>query len=146
MSSLPTEGTPRTVRVAGALTTLQAVVGFGFVVALLVRSTSAGLGAIGTLHRGQTYGEAGYYVVLSAAVLAVGIALWRGRHWARTPTLLLQLLLLGVAWFAFGPSGQPVIGLLIGVSPLAVLWFLFLNRAGRAWSFHVTEAPDAKRE
>jgi cbb3-type cytochrome oxidase subunit 3 len=145
MPSVSHEGPPRTVRVAGALTTLQAVVGFVFVVALLVRSLSPGLGATGTLNKGETYGEAGYYAVLSAAVLAVGIGLWRGRHWARTPTLLLQLLLLGVAWYAFGPSGQPVIGLVIGVPSLAVLWFLF-NRAGRVWSFRAAAAPGAERE
>lgn len=142
---MPTEVPPRTVRVAGVLTTLQAVVGFVFVIALLIRSVSPGLGATGTLNRGQTYGEAGYYALLSAAVLAVGIALWRGRHWARTPTLLLQLLLIGVAWYAFGPSGRPLIGLLIGVPSLAVLWFLF-NRAGRAWSFRSSAAPDAERD
>lgn len=145
MPSVPTEVPPRTVRVAGALTTLQAVVGFVFVVALLIRSVSPGLGGSGTLSRGETYGEAGYYVVLSVLVLAVGIGLWRGRHWARTPALLLQLLLIGVAYYAFGPSGQPVLGLVIGVPAVAVLWFLF-NRAGRAWSFRAAAAPDAERE
>jgi cbb3-type cytochrome oxidase subunit 3 len=145
MPSVPTERPPRTVRVAGALTTLQAVVGFVFVILLLIRSLAPDLGATGTLNRGETYGEAGYYAVLSAAVLAVGIGLWWGKHWARTPTLLLQLLLLGVAWYAFGPSGQPLLALVIGVPSLAVLWFLF-NRAGRAWSFRAATAPDAKRE
>jgi hypothetical protein len=142
---VPTEAAPRTVRIAGALTTLQAVVGFGFVAALLIRGMSADLGATGTLNRGETYGEAAYYGVLSAAVLAMGLGLWWGKHWARTPVLLVQLLLIGAAWYAFGPSGRPLIGLVIGVPSLAVLWFLF-NREGRAWSFRASTAPDAERK
>jgi cbb3-type cytochrome oxidase subunit 3 len=142
---VPTEAVPPTVRIAGALTTLQAVVGFAYVVALLIRGASVGLPSVGALNRGETYGEAGYYGLLSAAVLAVGLGLWRGKHWARTPALLLQLLLIGAAWYAFGPSGQPLIGLVIGVPSVAVIWFLF-NRAGRAWSFRAGTAPDAERD
>ena len=129
-------------RIAGVLTTLQAVVGLVFVGALLVRSTAADLGGVGTLDRGETYGEAGYFAILALAVLAAGIGLLRGKHWARTPALLLQLLLIGVAWYAFGPSGQLWIGLIIAVPSIAVLWLLF-NREGRKWSFYASAAPDA---
>ncbi|GAA0516740.1 hypothetical protein GCM10011581_46750 [Saccharopolyspora subtropica] len=132
-------------RIAGVLTTLQAVAGLAFVVALLVRSTSDDLGGVGQLERGETYGEAGYYTLLAAGVLAAGIGLWKGKHWARTPALLMQLLLLGTAWYAFGPSGQPLIALVIAVPAIAVLWFLF-NREGRAWAFHASTAPDADRD
>ncbi|MGP4020369.1 hypothetical protein [Saccharopolyspora sp. 5N708] len=142
---MSTEVVPRTVRIAGALTTLQAVAGLIFVVALLVRSTASDLGGVGQLERGETYGEAGYYALLAAGVLAAGIGLWKGKHWARTPALLLQLLLLGTAWYAFGPSGQPLIALVIAVPAIAVLWFLF-NREGRAWAFYASTAPDADRE
>ena len=142
---MPTEAAPRTVRIAGALTTVQAVVGFVFAGALVFRGMAPDLGAVGTLNRGATYGEAGYYGMLSAAVLAVGIGLWRGKHWARTPVLLLQLLLLGIAWYALGPSGSLVVGLVIGVPSLVVLWLLF-NRAGRAWSFRAGTAPDAEQK
>ncbi|MEB3368190.1 hypothetical protein [Saccharopolyspora mangrovi] len=140
---MSTETVPRTVRIAGLLTTLQAVVGLLFVVALLVRSTSTDLGGVGQLERGETWGEAGYYALLAAGVLAAGIGLIKGKHWARTPALLLQLLLLGTAWYAAGPSGRPLIGLIIAVPAVAVLWFLF-NRAGREWSFHASMAPDAR--
>lgn len=134
--------TPRSVRAAGVLTSLQGAVGLAFTVALLVRSTSADLGQVGTLERGETFGEAGYYALLGAAVLAVGIGLWLGKHWARTPAFLMQLLLLGAAWYAIGPSGQLLVGLLIAVPAVAVVWLLF-NREGRAWSFHAGAAPDA---
>lgn len=139
------EVTPRAVRVAGVLTTLQAVVGLVFVGALLVRSGAVDLGGVGTLDRGETYGEAAYYSILALAVLAAGIGLLRGKHWARTPVLLLQLLLIGAAWYAFGPSGQVWIGLLIAVPSIAVLWFLF-NREGRKWAFYASAAPDADAE
>lgn len=142
---MSTEAPPRTVRIAGAITTAQAAVGLIFVVALLIRGMSADLGEVGTLNRSSTYGEAAYYAFLSAAVLAAGIGLLRGKHWARTPVLLMQLLLLGAAWYAFGPSGRPWIGLVIAVPSVAVLWLLF-NREGRAWSFYASAAPDADRE
>lgn len=134
--------TPRTVRLAGVLTTVEAVVGLAFVVALVIRAATGELGGVGTFDRGQTYGEAGYYAALSAAVLAAGISLWRGKHWARTPALLLQLLLLGAAWYALGPSSRPLIGLGIAVLPVVILWCLF-NRAGRVWTMRMSEAPDA---
>ncbi|GAB3277631.1 hypothetical protein [Parasphingorhabdus pacifica] len=139
---MSTEVTPRTVRIAGALTTAQAAVGLVFVVALLIRGASVELGGVGTLDRGSTYGEAAYYAFLSACVLAAGVGLLRGKHWARTPSMLMQLLLLGAAWYALGPSGRPLIGLLIAAPAVAVLWFLF-NREGREWSFHAGAAPDA---
>jgi cbb3-type cytochrome oxidase subunit 3 len=143
VSAVSTAAVPRTVRIAGVLTTLQAVAGLVFVVALLVRGSATDLGGTGTLNRADTYGEAGYYALLVAGVLAAGIGLWKGKHWARTPTLLLQLLLLGTAWYAFGPSGRPLIALAIAVPAIAVLWFLF-NREGRAWAFHASTAPDAE--
>lgn len=143
--AVPSDLTPRTVRIAGLLTMLQAIAGLIFVVALLVRSTAGDLGEVGTLQRGETYGEAAYYGVLGAGVLAVGIGLWCGKHWARTPGLLLQLLLLGAAWYAIGPSEQILIGLVIAAPAIAVLWLLF-NRAGRKWSFYASAAPDTDLE
>lgn len=139
VSSVPA---PRSIRAAGVLTSLQGVAGLVFTVALLVRSTSEDLGQVGTLQRGETWGEAGYYAFLGAAVLAVGLGLWFGKHWARTPAFLLQLLLLGAAWYAAGPSGQIPIGLVIAVPAAVVVWLLF-NREGRQWSFRAGEAPDA---
>lgn len=142
---MSTEAVPRTVRIAGVLTTLQAVAGLVFVVALLIRSTTTDLGGVGEFGPAQTYGEAGYFALLSAGVLAAGLGMLNGKHWARTPALLMQLMLLGTAWYAFGPSGQPVIGLVLAVPAIAVLWFMF-NREGRRWSYYGNAAPDADRE
>jgi hypothetical protein len=133
---------PRTVRIAGVLTTVQAVLGYVFVLALLLRGTFGDLGAVGTLNQAETYGEAGYFLLLSSAVLAAGVGLWRGKFWARTPVLLVQLLLLGTAWYALVPSHRPLIGVGIAVPSVVVLYLLF-NREGRAWSFSASAAPDA---
>jgi hypothetical protein len=138
-----TAATPRSVRIAGLITTLQAVAGLLFVTALLIRGTTGDLGGVGTLNRASTFGEAGYYGLLSAGVLAAGIGLLNGKHWARTPSLLLQLLLLGTAWYAFGPSGQPLIALVLAAPAVAVLYLLF-NREGRQWAFEADLAPDAE--
>nr|WP_228047096.1 hypothetical protein [Saccharopolyspora sp. HNM0983] len=124
------------------LTSLQALAGIVFVIALLVRSTAPELGSVGTLDRTSVYGEAGWFALISAAVLTAGLGLCFGKHWARTPSLLLQLLLLGAAWYAMGPSGAPAIALAIAAPAVLVLWLLF-NREGRKWSFHAIAAPDA---
>lgn len=139
---MQTEPTPRTVRIAGVITCVQAIAGFGFVIALIVRGLANDLGGVGTLSRADTYGEAGYFALLAAAVLTAGIGLWRGKHWARTPVLLLQLLLLGTAWYAMGPSGRPLIGLGIA-APAVIVLVLMFTRAGRGWAFHAGAAPDA---
>lgn len=132
---MPPSAPPRTVRIAAALTIAEAVAGLAFVVALLVRTTASDLGAVNTLDRTDTFAEAGYFGIISLAVLAAGIGMWQGRHWARTPALLLQLILVGIAWYAIGPSGQPLIGFAIAVPAVAVLWLMF-NRHGRVWSLY----------
>ncbi|MGJ7906813.1 hypothetical protein ACOQFL_10055 [Actinopolyspora sp. H202] len=134
---------PRTVRLAGLVTVLQAVAGIMFVVALLVRASQADLGSVGSLTRSSTYGEAGYFGLISLGVLLAGIGLLRSRHWARTPVLLLQLLLLGVSWYAMGPSDSPLVAFGFAVPAVLVLWCLF-NRAGREWWLRSSAAPDAE--
>lgn len=122
-------------RIAAVLTIAEAAAGLAFVIALVVRSTTAGAGGVGELNSTNTLGEAGYFAIISAAVLAAGIGMWQGRFWARTPALLLQVILLGIAWYAMGPSQRPLIGLLIAVPAVAVLWLMF-NKQGRLWSFY----------
>lgn len=49
----------------------------------------------------------------------VAWALWRGRHWARSPSLVWQLLMLPVGWSLL--DTQSVIGLVVLVSSAAAL-------------------------
>ncbi len=131
---MPSSAPPRTVRIAAAITIAEAALGLAFVIALLVRAPSAA-GGVGALNSTNTFGEAGYFAIVSVAVLAAGIGMWQGRFWARTPALLLQLILLGIGWYAIGPSERPLIGFVIAIPAVAVLWLMF-NRNGRVWSFY----------
>jgi hypothetical protein len=117
---------PPAVRAAGALTALQGLAGLAFAVALVVRSFSAA-------KTGEVLGEAAYFTVLSAGVLVAGGGLVLGKHWGRTPSVVVQLLLLGVAWYTYGPSGQQLWGSLLGVYVVGTLVLLFTNPV-RRWA------------
>ncbi|WP_018682295.1 hypothetical protein [Actinokineospora enzanensis] len=129
--------TPRTVLTAGALVGLQGLAALTFMVLLLVRGLF-GQSELGT----NVFGEAAYFAVLTAGVLACSIGLVLGKHWARGPSIALQLLLLGVAWYAIGPSGRPEYGIPVGVLCLAVL-VLLLNGRTTEWA-HGRDEDDAE--
>jgi hypothetical protein len=118
---------PASVRVAAAVVCLQGLLGLLFAVALVVRAFD------GVERVADVLGEAGYFALLGGGVLAVGGALLRGRRWARTPALVVQLLLLGVAWYAAGSSGRPEYGVPVGLVCLATVGALLTVRA-RAWA------------
>ncbi|MFE9745168.1 hypothetical protein ACFYOT_09710 [Saccharothrix saharensis] len=122
---------PPAVRVAGALTAVQGLTGLAFAVALVVRSFSAE-------KSGEVLGEAAYFAVLSAGVLAAGAGLVLGRHWGRTPAIVVQLLLLGVAWYMYGPSDRQLWGALLGGYVVITLVLLFTNPV-RRWALGVDE-------
>ncbi|WP_433265222.1 hypothetical protein ACQPZF_37295 [Actinosynnema sp. CS-041913] len=125
---------PRAVRAAGALTALQGLAGLVFAVVLVVRAfASDAVRAV--------LGEASYFLVLSAGVLAAGVGLVLGKHWARTPSIVVQLLLLGVAWYAYGPSGQQLYGALLGLYVVVVIALLFTNPV-RRWALGVDETDE----
>jgi hypothetical protein len=119
---------PRPVLVAGTMVALQGLTGVVFAVAVLIHA----LTAAGKL-AGAEFGETGYFVVLSAAVLAVAYGLLKGRRWSRTPAAMLQLLLLGVCYYVLGPSGQVLAGVLVAIYCVAVIVLLFL-RESRVWA------------
>lgn len=133
---MSTEPTPRSVRTAGALVSLQGLCGLIFAIALAIRALSA------TAEATKVLGEAGYYVVIGGAVAAAGIGLLLGKHWARAPSIVVQLVLLGVAWYAVGPSSRPEIGVPIGILCIGILVLLFGTRA-REWAHRASAAPDA---
>lgn len=124
---------PATVRGAGILVGLQGLAGLGFAVALLIRA----LGGAST-EGNNVFGEAAYFAVIGAGVVAVGVALVFGKHWARSPAVVVELLLLGVAWYAGGPSGRPELGVPVGLLCVVVLYLLFTVRS-REWSLGLDE-------
>ncbi|MFB9904827.1 hypothetical protein [Allokutzneria oryzae] len=130
---------PTAVRAAGALVGLQGLAGVVFVVALVVRALT------GAPEPGKVFGEAGYFAVLTAGVVATAVGLLLAKRWARTPAVVTQLLLLGVAWYAFGPSHQYVYGGLAAIYCAAPLVLLFTAPA-RDWAMGVGAYSDAGAE
>ncbi|MFN2494939.1 MAG: hypothetical protein ABR608_03380 [Pseudonocardiaceae bacterium] len=116
---------PRPVRAAGVLVGLQGVAGVVVAVGLLVTAVRGSAGLTLTL------GTAGWFAGSGVVLLAVGVNLARGRHGARTPAVVAQILLLGVAWYAAGPSSQPAYGLPAALFCVTVLGLLLCPPAVR---------------
>jgi hypothetical protein len=116
---------PAAVRAAGLLVLLQGLVGIATAGVLVL---SAVRGSTGPVPVGATAAWlAGFGVIL----VTVGLNLVRGRHGARTPATVAQLLLLGVCWYAAGPSSQPAYGIPAGAFCVTVLVLLFCPSALR---------------
>jgi hypothetical protein len=97
-----------------------------FAVALAVRgvSTFASLGLV--------LGQAAFFLLIGATLLAVARALVVGGHWARTPAIVTQLLLLPVVYSLIGPSREPLIGVVAGLL-VASCFLLLIGEAARRW-------------
>ncbi|MDQ3579841.1 MAG: hypothetical protein M3443_20040, partial [Actinomycetota bacterium] len=119
---------PRTVLGAGALVAAQGITGLVFAV-LLLFSAFGGSSTPGN----NVYGEAAYFAVVAGGVLACGVGLLLGKNWARSPSIVVQVLLVGVAWYASGPSGRPEFGIPVGVACLVVL-VLLLRPSTTRWA------------
>ncbi|MET0134488.1 MAG: hypothetical protein ABW215_12965 [Kibdelosporangium sp.] len=116
---------PITVKAAGVLVGIEGLAGIAFAVVLLTSGSSRpGM---------NIYGEVGYFAVIFGGVLACGIGLLLGKRWARGPATAIQLLLLGVAWYATGPSSQPLMGLPLAALCIGALVLLF-REPSRIWA------------
>ncbi|PRX49078.1 hypothetical protein B0I33_103111 [Prauserella shujinwangii] len=124
---------PREVRLAGALTVLPGLallaVGAGIAVDSLGRPSAPG---------NNVYAEVAYYAVLALGVLACAAGLLLGKTWARSPSLVVALLLVGVGWYTTGPSARPEFGLPLMVVGVLVVVLLF-RRPARAWALELRE-------
>ncbi|MEU6642182.1 hypothetical protein ABZ863_06485 [Saccharomonospora sp. NPDC046836] len=118
---------PREVRIAGAITALPGL-------ALLAIGVVLAVAYLGEAPEGRNniYAEVGYYLVLGAGVLACAIGLLLGKTWARSPALVVGLVLAGIGWYATGPSHQPGYGVPIMIAGALVVVLLF-RRPSRAW-------------
>jgi hypothetical protein len=121
------------VKLAGALVALEGLIGIGFGVYFVVRASFASLSLRAVL------GESGTFVVLGALVVAIGVGLVRGQGWSRTPGILVQALLLPMAFSLLGPSGQVVIGALV-VGYAVTTLTLLLGGPAKRWSMALDEA------
>ena len=139
MSPDPTvpAGPPPQVRLAGVLVAVQALLALGFAGVLVLRVSSAELPVSFVL------GEAAYFAVIGAALLAVGVGLVGGRRWARTPAIVTQLLLLPVVYSLLGPSRQLLLGAVAGAY-VVTTFLLLISERSRTWSMGL-DLPDAPR-
>ncbi|MFJ8964070.1 hypothetical protein ACIRG5_32235 [Lentzea sp. NPDC102401] len=129
---------PRAVRIASALTFVQGLGGIALAVALVIRVIG------GATPAGPILGAAGVLVLWFGGALFATIMLFRGHHGARTPVIVTQLLLLGCAWYAYGPSEQQLLGSLGGIYCVVVLVFLFTND-GRKWAMGLDEVSEGDK-
>jgi hypothetical protein len=116
--------TPRNIRWAGGIVAAEGLIGVVFAVVILV--------APGSLNTRDRFGEAGFFLLMAAAVVALGIALVLGKRGARSPAVVVELILVGIAGYVTVPSGQIVWGLVIAVVCIYTL-FLLLNSDARDW-------------
>ncbi|WP_103380017.1 hypothetical protein [Pseudonocardia dioxanivorans] len=123
----PRPRTPPQIRVAGVVVALQGLVGIVFGIVLLVRGLGTGDGIRYVL------GETGYFVLIGAALVVVGIGLLRGKRWSRSPAIVAELLLIPVVYSLLGPSRQIVWGIIVGVVVIAT-FLLLISERSRLWA------------
>jgi hypothetical protein len=108
---------PSSIRQAAAVVALEGIALVIVAVVLVVR-------ALAGAHEKSIsgYGTAAWFVVMGAALLTAGWALWTGRRWGRG---IAQLLLLPVAWYVAVGSQQWTYGLPIAIVAVLALVLLF---------------------
>jgi peptidoglycan/LPS O-acetylase OafA/YrhL len=115
-----TVASPKTVRQAAVLVALEGAAGLVAAVAFVIRGLA---GADQSTVSG--FGNAAWFAIVGAAVLAAGWALWTGRRWGRGVAVIASLLLLPVTWYIAVGSHQWLYGIPIAVVALATLALLF---------------------
>lgn len=114
-----TDRPPTAVRLAGALTAVEGVVALGYAIFLVIRE-AAGHHEVGI----SGYGTAAWFGIIFGGVLIGGVALLRGRRWGRAISMVAQILLLPVAYYAF-TSHRPELAIPVGVMAVIILGALF---------------------
>jgi len=119
---------PVQVRAAAGLVGLEGLLG-------LVMAVVFGIWSEGGL--GARIGEASYFVILGGALALCAWFLYQGRHGARTPAIVAQLLLVPVVYTTLG-SGQ----ILVGIAALLFVvgtFMLLISEPSRRWAVGADE-------
>ncbi|TDZ43189.1 hypothetical protein CCUG63695_03170 [Mycobacteroides franklinii] len=98
----------------------EGAVGLVMALVLVVRAASGA-----DQHVVNGYGTAAWFAIFGTAVLAAGLALVAGKRWGRGIAVMMQLLLLPVAWYAAVGSHRLALGVPIAIVAVAALVFLF---------------------
>ena len=78
------------------------------------------------------YAQVGVFLLLGFGALAGACGLVLGKTWARSPGVVIALMMLGIGWYATGPSGKVALGIPVLVAAVVLLVLLF-RRPSRAW-------------
>lgn len=121
---------PREIRIAGAITMLPGVAAVVFALVLVFDVVA---GTSSTTPTNTVLGQAAYYAIAGAGLIACGGGLVLGQVWARSPSFVVALMLIGIGWYMAGPSGQPAWGTPIALVGVALGGLLF-RAPSRAWA------------
>ena len=125
MEGVTPDTPPPQIRVAGVLVGLQGVGALAFAILVGIQESKLPLGSV--------LGEVGYFLVIGVALAFIGAALATGRRGARTPAIVIQLLLLPVVYSLIGPSRQLVLGIAAGIYVVAT-FLLLISERSRVWA------------
>lgn len=112
--------TPTTVRAAAVLVGLQGAIGAVAAVVFLIRGLAGA-----DRHVVDGFGNAAWFGLLGAVLLAAAWALWTGRRWGRGIAVYAQMLLLPVSWYVGVGSHQWVYAVPVALVSIAILVLLF---------------------
>ncbi|MCI4676779.1 hypothetical protein [Candidatus Mycolicibacterium alkanivorans] len=128
---------PATVREAAVLVALEAAAALIAAVVFVVRAFAGA-----DQHVVSGFGNAAWFGLIGAGLLAAARALWTGRRWGRGVAVFAQLLLLPVTWYIGVGSHQwlyavpiaavAVISLVLLFSPATLQWLTSYDSSANA--------------
>ena len=120
-------GVPMAVRRAAGLVSVQGAAGVVLAVVFVIRALAGA-----DRHVVDGFGNAAWFGLLGAVLLAAAWALWTGRRWGRGIAIYAQMLLLPVSWYVGVGSHQWIFAVPIALISVAILALLF-SRSAIQW-------------
>ncbi|GJJ32841.1 hypothetical protein [Corynebacterium ulcerans] len=124
---------PRPVLYAGWVAAIQSLIGIAYAILLIVREATGHRDASIVYESDNAntwvgYGTAVFFLIVFGAVLAGALMMNRGKRWGRGPVIMLQILLLPIAYYMFN-GGALLFSAVTGLTAIVALAMLFSPRA-----------------
>ncbi|MBV7294835.1 hypothetical protein KRX51_02720 [Corynebacterium sp. TAE3-ERU12] len=116
---------PRSVIIAAWIAVVECVIGIGYGIFLGIRDVEGYEDELAVI---SGWGTGLWFIIIFGAVLVGAISLLRDRRWGRGPIVMLNICLLGVAYYMF-TSQALVLAAITGLTALAVLACVFSPKA-----------------